>query len=952
MSFVDESECYILCTVEPLPAAAASTDVVPMDTSQPQQQRVLTMIRSEIHLTGRGMMCTRKVNLHFKAPDDCNVVTSKFRLPLTSDLPIAIQGAHARVGETELGFDLKAIEAARKEYQAAVSAGKKAGLVSISKENADVFELELGNMPASADIVVSLTMVGALDNDAKSNVRFFVQKVFGPRYRDTDQTGGSLVGTKGMRIAGTYVSDEKHRILWLSNAVDGGGNGNSIFKRFDVSHDKTSCEFEIETTSGDDVEFSVVFENPRELEARAWAAKQTDGTYALMASIGGPSTSELLPEETTRPFALLLDTSGSMEHRMDALKLSAKNILKQLSAETPLVVANFDDTPHVFGGTTRGTPGNAFSTSRAGIGGWIDSLCHSGTTETGNAVEHLAKLPGAKDGLNIMLLTDAETTDTDIARLCDAHFNADRVTKKASLAHVRLFVLGIGNGIKRQACRQLAKAFGGAVRFTRTPGITGEVSAAREDAQIVHQSTLLLQSVFQTRYHIGVDRILDSAGKQIVPRHASYDSSDWSVWYPGSGPILLGVLSLPTVPQKLVLKQVDRTKNNIVAMPVSVSVVPDHERQACCSLAATLVMAECHATLNKSDALKVCLEAKIVWKDVTALVAVEGTSSGLPDNSNNISVQAEGTGRVKKSRAASPPPTQTWSSGATRSSGWSNPDPRWDAGGAADSDRFDHEEALVRNDRPALAYALDHKLEGEKWDDESTPSARNVGYVCIESAHTVPLATATVVLTAGDLYAKCVTAATPFIDPATGQAYDQEHIKKTFRINFNVVVGNASKDRLAVITRVDVVRPFAVVTIEIPACLKGKFLPEITIKKAYKTERSEGIRLIPHHDKTPSGNKDFEANFGKNPIQCLRLAAGTVMKIDHEGSFKKVFVFHHDATTYGRASEGAPVFNDDFEIIGFECSPECDVPAERACGHNFAINSRDFLNACAQFLSF
>lgn len=60
-------------------------------------------------------------------------------------------------------------------------------------------------------------------------------------------------------------------------------------------------------------------------------------------------------------------------------------------------------------------------------------------------------------------------------------------------------------------------------------------------------------------------------------------------------------------------------------------------------------------------------------------------------------------------------------------------------------------------------------------------------------------------------------------------------------------------------------------------------------ESVHGTDRGEGIRLIPHHDKTPSGNKDFEANFGKNPIQRPeRPAAGTVMKIDHEGSFKSL----------------------------------------------------------------
>ncbi|KAL2008240.1 hypothetical protein VTN00DRAFT_8222 [Thermoascus crustaceus] len=94
-----------------------------------------------------------------------------------------VVGFVCHIGERVLLGVVKKRQQAKADYQKAFDSGQLAGLLEQSSDAADIFRTKIGNVPADGKVVVEITYVCELKQDAQSNgVRFTIPNVIAPRY--------------------------------------------------------------------------------------------------------------------------------------------------------------------------------------------------------------------------------------------------------------------------------------------------------------------------------------------------------------------------------------------------------------------------------------------------------------------------------------------------------------------------------------------------------------------------------------------------------------------------------------------------------------------------------------------------------------------------------------------------------------------------------------------------
>ncbi|KAJ6169345.1 hypothetical protein N7497_002188 [Penicillium chrysogenum] len=95
----------------------------------------------------------------------------------------SIVGFTCRLGDTVIEGIVKPKEKAKEIYQEAKSKGQTAAMLNRSSSAADVFSTHLGNVPAGGTVLVEITLIQELAQDAKTNgIRYTIPVTIGPRY--------------------------------------------------------------------------------------------------------------------------------------------------------------------------------------------------------------------------------------------------------------------------------------------------------------------------------------------------------------------------------------------------------------------------------------------------------------------------------------------------------------------------------------------------------------------------------------------------------------------------------------------------------------------------------------------------------------------------------------------------------------------------------------------------
>lgn len=369
-----------------------------------------------------------------------------------------------RIGSRTLHGVVKEKKKARKTYQDAVARGESAGLLEQFSDASDCFRTRLGNIPAGERVFVEITYVGELKQDAGvDGIRFTLPTVIAPRYGTDPEREGLERGTPALEEGGIEITVDA--IMSKGSLIESIqspthliavniGNLSTSNKSNPAMH-QASVRLSLGTTGLDkDFVLIVVAIDTETPKALLETHSKIPDQRALMVTLV-PKFS--LPP--TRPeIIFVIDRSGSMASNIPTLISALKVFLKSLPVGVMFNICSFG-TLHSF----------LWPKSRAYNHGSLDeAMSHIklfradfGGTQTFKALKAAIENRCRDIPCEVMLLTDGQISNqTEIFSYLNEEI-------RDSQAGIRVFSLGIGDGISHALVEGIARAGNG---FAQTVG--------------------------------------------------------------------------------------------------------------------------------------------------------------------------------------------------------------------------------------------------------------------------------------------------------------------------------------------------------------------------------------------------------------------------------------------------------------------------------------------------
>jgi hypothetical protein len=371
---------------------------------------------------------------------------------------VSVVGFQCRTGDRLIIGEVKEKEKARADYQQAVERGDKAALFEQLPDASDCFTTTVGNVPPGAQAIINITYLGELKHDMEADgIRYIIPTRICPRYgdmpdvfRDTSATNATGIGisiTVDAEVAeGSFIqkiSSPSHPIAVTMGTT-------TLAPHADPSPTKASATLSLEKT---DLETDFVIQIVAKDSSIPRAVLESHPTIpndrALMATLVPKFA--LPPEKPEIVF--VCDRSGSMRATRIKLAVQAlKVLLKSLPVGVKFNICSF---------------GASFSFL------WERSVTYSQQT-LDEAMKHVNEFEANYGGtqmqpplaatieqrykdipLDVIMLTDGELWSQGALF---AFLNEEISGKKAP---IRIFTLGIGNGVSHSLIEGIAKAGNG-----------------------------------------------------------------------------------------------------------------------------------------------------------------------------------------------------------------------------------------------------------------------------------------------------------------------------------------------------------------------------------------------------------------------------------------------------------------------------------------------------------
>ncbi|KAF2871509.1 von Willebrand factor type A domain-containing protein [Massariosphaeria phaeospora] len=358
------------------------------------------------------------------------------------------------VGDRTIIGEVKEKEKARAVFQEAVARGETAGLFEQLPDAADVFTTTVGNIPPGASVLIKLTYLGELKHDMEvDGIRFTIPNVIFSRYGSTPQalSGTRAVGN-GMSITVDAEMAEGSVIQQIqspSHPISVTVGTTSLARNATPNMTKASVTLSNITSLDKDFVLQIVAKDTGVPKAILETHPTIPGHRALMATLVPKFA---LPSEKPE-VVFVCDRSGSMQgSSIELVKQALKVFLKSLPVGVKFNICSF---------------GSSYSFL------WPKSVSYSQQT-LDEAVRHAETFSANYGGtemltplkatieqrykdipLEVMLLTDGEIWDQ---QTLFSYLNTEVGETKAS---IRVFTLGIGNGVSLSLIEGIARAGNG-----------------------------------------------------------------------------------------------------------------------------------------------------------------------------------------------------------------------------------------------------------------------------------------------------------------------------------------------------------------------------------------------------------------------------------------------------------------------------------------------------------
>ncbi|KAJ4372984.1 hypothetical protein N0V83_003275 [Neocucurbitaria cava] len=377
---------------------------------------------------------------------------------------VSVVGFTCHVGDRTIVGEVKEKEKARAVFQEAVARGETAGLLEQLPDAADVFTTTVGNIPPGARVIIKITYLGELKHDMEvDGIRFTIPNIICPRYgnypgslRTTpaiDAMGSGISITVDAQMAeGSFIQKMQsptHPISMTMGTI-------SFAPNAEPTMTKASATLALGTAQLDtDFVLQIIAKDTGVPRAVLENHPTIPNHRALMATL---VPKFVLPAEKPE-IVFVCDRSGSMGGtRINLVIQSLKVFLKSLPVGVKFNICSFGSShsflwPNsvTYSQQTLDEAVRHADTFSANYGGteMLDPL--KSTIET-----RYKDMP-----LEVILLTDGEIWNQQVLF---SYLNESITETKAP---IRIFTLGIGNGVSHSLIEGVAKAGNG---FSQTVG--------------------------------------------------------------------------------------------------------------------------------------------------------------------------------------------------------------------------------------------------------------------------------------------------------------------------------------------------------------------------------------------------------------------------------------------------------------------------------------------------
>jgi hypothetical protein len=427
------------------------------------QKTYLPQVELQAHATILATISRTVLTQTFINPEiEKGIREVRYTFPLYEG--VSVVGFTCQIGDRTIIGEVKEKEKARAIFKEAVVKGQTAGLFEQLPEASDVFTTTIGNIPPGAKVIIKITYLGELKHDMEvDGIRFTIPNVICPRYGNYP---GELLMTSATDVKGNGIS-----IIVDADMADGSFiqkmqspthpismtmGTTSLAPNAEPTMAKASATLTLGTAELDkDFVLQVIAKNTGIPRAILEDHPTIPNHRALMATLVPKFA--LPPEKPELVF--VCDRSGSMSGSRITLVVQAlKVFLKSLPVGVKFNICSFGSS-HSF------LWERSVTYSQQTL---EDAINHANSFQADyGGTEMLSPLRATIDQrykdmpLDIMVLTDGETWNQ---HALFSYLNESVIESKAP---IRLFTLGIGNGVSHALIEGIANAGNG---FSQTVG--------------------------------------------------------------------------------------------------------------------------------------------------------------------------------------------------------------------------------------------------------------------------------------------------------------------------------------------------------------------------------------------------------------------------------------------------------------------------------------------------
>jgi hypothetical protein len=371
---------------------------------------------------------------------------------------VSVVGFTCLVGDRTIVGEVKEKDRARADFKEAVSRGETAGLLEQLPNTSDIFTTTVGNIPPGAKVVVQITYLGELKQDMEvDGVRFTIPNIICPRYGDypielqsntaVDSVGGGVSITVDADMAdGSFIQkmlSPTHPISMSMGTVSSAPDADPIMTR-------ASATLSLGTACLDtDFVLQIIAKSTGIPKAVVENHPTITNHRALMATLVPKFT---LPAEKPE-IVFVIDRSGSMGgSRINLARQALLVFLKSLPVGVKFNICSFGWS-HSFLWPKSVTYNQRNLEEAVHHAGTLEA--NYGGTEMLRPVEATIQQRYNDMSLEVILLTDGEIhNQQDLF----SYLNSETAEAKKP---IRVFTLGIGNGVSHSLIEGVARAGNG-----------------------------------------------------------------------------------------------------------------------------------------------------------------------------------------------------------------------------------------------------------------------------------------------------------------------------------------------------------------------------------------------------------------------------------------------------------------------------------------------------------